>query len=204
MFHCARQHMHILLCPKILKNRSNPNKIGLFKIFFIKNSYFVYISNFFLQNANLFNFFWEGGGRCFDMHPIKTGFIRKLLRLYTISSSEDLSSHKIVWALKKMGHFEPVNPYYVFLFLCLVLDSLVLFCHGGTTSSYVRRLEATVDMPLNSDVFRVPLGWNAPQQVRITFPLSNQQSFMSFDMVSLLSIFFSLVIMEKQPYNGCS
>ncbi|CAG7883291.1 unnamed protein product [Brassica rapa] len=57
-----------------------------------------------------------------------------------------------------MGHFEPVNPYYVFLFLCLVLDSLVLFCHGGTTSSYVRRLEATVDMPLNSDVFRVPLG----------------------------------------------
>ena len=89
-----------------------------------------------------------------------------------------------------MGNFEAVNPYYVLLFLCLVLDSLVLFCHGGTTSSYVRRLQATVDMPLDSDVFRVSPGCNAPQQVRITFPLNNQQSFMSFDMVSLLSLFF--------------
>ncbi|CAN6821162.1 unnamed protein product [Brassica oleracea] len=67
-----------------------------------------------------------------------------------------------------MGHFQALNPYYVLLFLCLVLDSLVLFSHGGTTSSYVRRLEATLDMPLDSDVFRVPPGCNAPQQVHIT------------------------------------
>ncbi|KAJ4897018.1 Purple acid phosphatase 10 [Raphanus sativus] len=66
-----------------------------------------------------------------------------------------------------MGKLEALNPYYV-LFLCLVLNSLVLFCHGGTTSSYVRRLEAAVDMPLDSYVFRVPPGCNAPQQVHIT------------------------------------
>ncbi|KAF3545202.1 hypothetical protein DY000_02005341 [Brassica cretica] len=46
---------------------------------------------------------------------------------------------------------------------------LVLLCHGGTTSRYVRRLDATADMPLDSDVFRVPPGCNAPQQVRIPF-----------------------------------
>uniref|UniRef100_A0A0D3BDY7 Purple acid phosphatase N-terminal domain-containing protein n=1 Tax=Brassica oleracea var. oleracea TaxID=109376 RepID=A0A0D3BDY7_BRAOL len=63
-----------------------------------------------------------------------------------------------------MGHFQALNPYYVLLFLCLVLDSLVLFSHGGTTSSYVRRLQATVDMPLDSDVFRVSPGCDAPQQ----------------------------------------
>ncbi|KAF3545198.1 hypothetical protein DY000_02005349 [Brassica cretica] len=63
-----------------------------------------------------------------------------------------------------MGHFQALNPYYVLLFLCLVLDSLVLFSHGGTTSSYVRRLQATVDMALDSDVFRVSPGCDAPQQ----------------------------------------
>ncbi|CAN6821172.1 unnamed protein product [Brassica oleracea] len=47
-------------------------------------------------------------------------------------------------------------------------DSLVLFCHGSTTSSYVRRLQATLDMPLDSDVFRVSPGCNAPKQVQIT------------------------------------
>ncbi|WZZ43624.1 hypothetical protein YC2023_039883 [Brassica napus] len=41
---------------------------------------------------------------------------------------------------------------------------LVLLCHGGTTTSYVRRLEATADIPLDSDVFHVPPGCNAPQQ----------------------------------------
>ena len=56
---------------------------------------------------------------------------------------------------------------FLLLILGLVLNSLLLFCHGGRTSSYVRRLEATVDMPLDSDVFRVPPGYNAPQQVRI-------------------------------------
>ncbi|XP_062204349.1 purple acid phosphatase 2-like [Phragmites australis] len=38
----------------------------------------------------------------------------------------------------------------------------------GVTSEYRRKLEATVDMPLDADVFRVPPGYNAPQQVHIT------------------------------------
>ncbi|KAL0689424.1 hypothetical protein Bca4012_089102 [Brassica carinata] len=58
-------------------------------------------------------------------------------------------------------HLEGPNIF--LLILGLVLNSLLLFCHGGRTSSYVRRLEETVDMPLDSDVFRVPPGFNAPQ-----------------------------------------
>ncbi|KAM0007657.1 putative purple acid phosphatase-like protein [Helianthus debilis subsp. tardiflorus] len=39
---------------------------------------------------------------------------------------------------------------------------------GGLTSSFVRQIEKTIDMPLDSDVFSVPPGYNAPQQVHIT------------------------------------
>ena len=35
---------------------------------------------------------------------------------------------------------------------------------NGVTSPFRRKLEATVDMPLDSDVFKVPPGYNAPQQ----------------------------------------
>ncbi|KAK9165397.1 hypothetical protein Scep_000588 [Stephania cephalantha] len=55
--------------------------------------------------------------------------------------------------------------------LCLLIichESVVLVCHGGITSSFVRQPEKTIDMPLNSDVFKVPHGYNAPQQVHIT------------------------------------
>lgn len=38
-------------------------------------------------------------------------------------------------------------------------------CEGGITSSYVRNEDLVHDMPLDSDVFRVPPGYNAPQQV---------------------------------------
>ncbi|KAF6168755.1 hypothetical protein GIB67_043098, partial [Kingdonia uniflora] len=49
--------------------------------------------------------------------------------------------------------------------LCLILcASSVLVCNGGITSSFVRKAESFVDMPFNSDVFRVPPGYNAPQQ----------------------------------------
>jgi hypothetical protein len=41
---------------------------------------------------------------------------------------------------------------------------------AGTTSSYRRKLEATVEMPLDADVFRVPPGYNAPQQVPDSLP----------------------------------
>ncbi|XP_019156107.1 PREDICTED: purple acid phosphatase 1-like isoform X3 [Ipomoea nil] len=61
----------------------------------------------------------------------------------------------------------------VCLILGLILNTTQL-CDGGVTSSYVRNsLSASpnpedVDMPLDSDVFRVPHGSNAPQQVHIT------------------------------------
>jgi hypothetical protein len=37
--------------------------------------------------------------------------------------------------------------------------------NGGITSSYVRNDDLSLDMPLDSDVFKVPPGYNAPQQV---------------------------------------
>ncbi|XP_043696272.1 purple acid phosphatase-like isoform X1 [Telopea speciosissima] len=46
--------------------------------------------------------------------------------------------------------------------------SSALFCNGGITSCFVRDTYPSVDMPLDSDVFRVPPGYNAPQQVHIT------------------------------------
>ncbi|KAK2978262.1 hypothetical protein RJ640_017113 [Escallonia rubra] len=51
--------------------------------------------------------------------------------------------------------------------LSLMLNAAVL-CNGGTTSSFVRKVEKAVDMPLDSDVFLEPPGYNAPQQVHIT------------------------------------
>ncbi|CAA2953104.1 purple acid phosphatase 2-like [Olea europaea var. sylvestris] len=41
-------------------------------------------------------------------------------------------------------------------------------CEGGFTSNYVRRNDLSLDMPLDSDVFRAPPGYNAPQQVHLT------------------------------------
>lgn len=48
--------------------------------------------------------------------------------------------------------------------LALILNG-ALVCDGGKTSTFVRKVEKTIDMPLDSDVFRVPPGYNAPQQV---------------------------------------
>ncbi|CAH2051635.1 unnamed protein product [Thlaspi arvense] len=56
----------------------------------------------------------------------------------------------------------------VLIVLVFVLNSFVMFINGGITSKYVRRLEGTLDMPLDSDVFHIPPGYNAPQQVHIT------------------------------------
>ncbi|XAR72785.1 Acid phosphatase [Bertholletia excelsa] len=52
----------------------------------------------------------------------------------------------------------------VFAVLGLILN-LVALCNGGTTSAFVRKPEKTVDMPLDADVFKVPSGYNAPQQL---------------------------------------
>nr|AAD20634.1 purple acid phosphatase precursor [Anchusa officinalis] len=55
----------------------------------------------------------------------------------------------------------------IFVSLILAFNAATL-CNGGITSRFVRKLAAATDMPLNSDVFRVPPGYNAPQQVHIT------------------------------------
>lgn len=51
------------------------------------------------------------------------------------------------------------------LVVFLVVVNGAVLCNGGITSSFTRRVEKTMDMPLDSDVFRVPPGYNAPQQV---------------------------------------
>ncbi|GJS87685.1 purple acid phosphatase 2-like protein [Tanacetum coccineum] len=56
-------------------------------------------------------------------------------------------------------------------FLCVLAfddGGFLLLSNGGITSSYVRNEEKSVDMPFDSDVFKVPQGYNAPQQVHIT------------------------------------
>jgi len=55
------------------------------------------------------------------------------------------------------------------LALTLVLNVFVV-CNGGSSSSFTRKTEKTVDMPLDSDVFFVPPGYNAPQQVHSLYP----------------------------------
>ncbi|WKA10211.1 hypothetical protein VitviT2T_027793 [Vitis vinifera] len=54
-----------------------------------------------------------------------------------------------------------------FLLVVVALDA-GYFCDGGVTSSFARTNNISADMPLDSDVFRVPPGYNAPQQVHIT------------------------------------
>ncbi|CAL5332207.1 unnamed protein product [Camellia sinensis] len=56
---------------------------------------------------------------------------------------------------------------FVYLLLGLILN-VAEFCNGGMTSGYQRPNNLSFDMPLDSDVFRVPPGYNAPQQVHIT------------------------------------
>ncbi|CAN0906507.1 Purple acid phosphatase 2 [Linum grandiflorum] len=50
----------------------------------------------------------------------------------------------------------------------VVVLSLAEMSNGGTTSSFVRNADLVHDMPLDSDVFKLPHGYNAPQQVHIT------------------------------------
>ncbi|KAJ4966258.1 hypothetical protein NE237_018107 [Protea cynaroides] len=52
--------------------------------------------------------------------------------------------------------------------LGLIMNSSALHCNRGITSSFIRVSSPSVDMPFDSDVFQVPPGYNAPQQVHIT------------------------------------
>lgn len=53
----------------------------------------------------------------------------------------------------------------VLLLIGLISNTVAEFCNVGRTSSFVRSANLSLDMPLDSDVFRVPPGYNAPQQV---------------------------------------
>ncbi|KAK4757222.1 hypothetical protein SAY87_007349 [Trapa incisa] len=58
-----------------------------------------------------------------------------------------------------------------FAFLVVVVTLTFIgarVCDGGKTSTFVREVKKIDDMPLDSDVFQVPAGYNAPQQVHIT------------------------------------
>ncbi|XP_019169259.1 PREDICTED: purple acid phosphatase 2-like [Ipomoea nil] len=52
--------------------------------------------------------------------------------------------------------------------LGLIILNAAVMCSAGITSIFLRKFEKTVDMPLDSDVFQAPPGYNAPQQVHIT------------------------------------
>jgi hypothetical protein len=52
--------------------------------------------------------------------------------------------------------------------LLLVARAGVPCATAGVTSPYRRSLQMLPDMPLDSDVFRPPPGFNAPEQVHIT------------------------------------
>lgn len=39
---------------------------------------------------------------------------------------------------------------------------------SGVTSSFMRSLMASVDMPLDNEVFAMPKGYNSPEHVHIT------------------------------------
>lgn len=68
------------------------------------------------------------------------------------------------WKDREMGVV--TVPLLVVLFILSALE----VCIGGITSSYVRNDDLSLDMPIDSDVFRVPPGYNAPQQVCFKIP----------------------------------
>ncbi|KAI3894481.1 hypothetical protein MKX03_013812 [Papaver bracteatum] len=60
------------------------------------------------------------------------------------------------------------NWSFQFLLICLVLLSCAEDSKAGLTSTFIRQLWPSTDIPLDNEVFAVPTGHNAPQQVHIT------------------------------------
>lgn len=58
-----------------------------------------------------------------------------------------------------------VKLWCIVLWVLLALLESVMLVNGGLTSTFVRKDEKAIDMPLDSDVFDAPSGYNAPQQV---------------------------------------
>ena len=74
----------------------------------------------------------------------------------------------------------------------VLFAAALLVADAGVTSSYRRKLEATVEMPLDADVFRVPPGYNAPQQVGPPPPVPDQILLSSWPLASRTIPFFFL------------
>ena len=60
--------------------------------------------------------------------------------------------------------FKWVCAGFVYLVVNLMLDG-ANFCNGARTGDFLRTKDPSLDMPLDSDVFTIPSGYNAPQQV---------------------------------------
>lgn len=79
----------------------------------------------------------------------------------------------------------------------LILTSFVFLnsvnnVNAGITSAFIRKEWPSVDIPLDNEVFNVPTGHNAPQQVRFFFLLSLDKVY--GHMYSLVLFVFSMVI----------
>lgn len=53
------------------------------------------------------------------------------------------------------------------LLSCYIFLSLVVNGNAGVTSTFIRSEWPSVDIPLDNEVFAVPKGYNAPQQVSL-------------------------------------
>lgn len=60
--------------------------------------------------------------------------------------------------------FKWVCAGFAYLVVNLMLDG-ANFCNGARTGDFLRKKDPSLDMPLDSDVFTIPSGYNAPQQV---------------------------------------
>lgn len=77
-------------------------------------------------------------------------------------------------------------------------------CNAGISSSFVRKAEKSVDMPLDSDVFAEPPGYNSPQQVTF-YPFSFL--FLVYDLIVYRSVCGVCVLLMPVVYfrlNLCS
>lgn len=79
----------------------------------------------------------------------------------------------------------------------LILTSFVFLnsvnnVNAGITSTFIRKEWPSVDIPLDNEVFAVPTGHNAPQQVRVFFLLSSyfssRQSLSTYVFVSPICV----------------
>lgn len=89
-----------------------------------------------------------------------------------LDSNKEGKTQVINWTHNRsvctMG-LEHLTPTLACLLTSLILIPLVELTQAGLTGSYVRTNGLSSDMPLDSDVFRLPTGYNAPQQVCFCF-----------------------------------